>query len=107
VGPYCMIVGTELALHREALAGTLGQLRPEIPLHVVAPDQIDQPGSCQSPRLVIASDCGTIARLRPHAWILLFPGEADLAIASVDGHRRSIANASIEDILMVIDESWD
>jgi hypothetical protein len=106
VGPYCMIVGTELALHREVLAGTIGHLRPDIALHTVAPEELAQAGPCREPRLVIASDCDTIARFRPYAWILLFPGETDLAIASIEDTIRSIANASIDDILTVIDESW-
>jgi hypothetical protein len=101
-----MIVGTELALHREVLAGTLGHLRPGIPMHMVRPDQDDGPRPCEAPRLVIASDREMIERLQPFAWILLFPDDADLAIVSVGGNIRTIANASIEDLVAVIDEAW-
>ena len=107
MGQYCMIVGTELALHREVLAGMIAHLRPEISLHVEGPDQLRSSTPCHAPRLVIASDCETITRIRPYAWILLFPGETDLAIAGIEDDVRPIANASIEDILTVIDESWE
>lgn len=102
----CMIIGTKLALHREVLAGALATLRPHIAVHAVEPGEVDDWACCSEPRLVIAADRALIDRLAPHAWILLYPDDTDLAIASVGGDVRPIPRATMEDLLGVVDAAW-
>lgn len=104
--PECMVIANELGLYREVLAGALGALRPDICIQAVPPDPQQIRQACDEPRLVISTDDALISGLQPFAWILLYPDDTDLAVASIAGKVRSISNATITDLLAVIDEAW-
>ena len=104
-GPY-ILVASELSLHREVLQGVLHAQRPHLPVHAIAPDALDAlPTGCE-PRLVICNDEAVIRKMHPSAWILLFPDGQNLALVGIGDARRTLPDASLEDLVSVIDELW-
>ena len=104
-GPY-LLVSSDLPLHREVLQGVLRAQLPHLPVHAVAPDALDAlPTGCK-PRLVICSDEAVIRKLLPDAWILLFPAGQNLTLVGIGDTRRTLPDATMQELVSVIDEIW-
>ena len=102
----CILISTELNLHREVLEGVLLAHRPHLRVHVVSPANVDAWPDCGEPRLVICSDQAVIERARPFAWILLYPDGENVAHVGIGDTRRTLFDASMQDLVSVIDELW-
>ncbi len=105
VSPY-LLIGSELALYREVLAGVFTALRPEVPVHAVAPAELDATVLCLRPWLVICSAVSTVVEGLAHAWILIHAEGSRDATVSVGGERRTIPSPTIEELLRLVDEVW-
>lgn len=104
-GPY-ILISSDLTLHREVLQGVLHAQRPHLPVHAVAPTELAAlPSGCE-PRLVICNDEIVIRQLHPSAWILLFPDGEKRTQVGIGTARRTLPDASIKELVSVIDEIW-
>jgi hypothetical protein len=104
-GPY-ILISSELNLHREVLQGVLHAQRPHLPVHAVAPAELDAlPTGCE-PRLVICNDEAVIRQMHPSAWILIFADGQNVALVGIGDARRTLPDASMEELVSVIDELW-
>lgn len=99
-----ILIGTELALHREALAATFTAMRPALRVRAVPQDELDATVSDLRPLLVICSAVTPSISMTCPAWITLYPGDRDEAIVSIDGARRVIPSATVSQLLGVMDE---
>ncbi len=99
-----ILIGNNPPLYREVLAATFRQLRPEFVVCAVLPADLDDYVCIFQPWLVICSTVSTTISSHSPAWIALFPEDKDEAIVSVDGRRRSIPNATVLELLSVLDE---
>jgi hypothetical protein len=104
-GP-CILISSELTLHREVLQGVLHAQHPHLPVHAVAPAELDTLPEGRDPRLIICNDEAVIRKLHPSAWILLFPNDQNLAQVGIGDARRTLPDVSMEDLVSVIDELW-
>ncbi len=102
----CILICNDLALHREVLLGTLRVHRPHLRAHVVAPAEVAAVPGCADPRLVVCSDLSVVERLRPDAFILLYPGDENLAYVGIGGRLRTLFSPTVPQLLGVIDEVW-
>lgn len=99
-----VLIGNELALHREVLAGAFQAMRPDLLVRSVSHDVLDEMIRELRPLLVICSMVSpTISDCSP-AWIALYPEERDEAIVSISGKCRTILNATVTELLGVMDE---
>jgi hypothetical protein len=104
-GP-CILISSDLNLHREVLQGVLHAQRPRLPVHAVAPTDLDAlPTGCE-PRLIICNDKAVIRKMHPHSWILLFPDGEKRTQVGIGTARRTLPDASIKELVSVIDEIW-
>ena len=103
---WCILISSDLNLHREVLQGVLNALRPDLPVHAVAPVDLDSLPPCRKPRLVICNDEAVIRRTQPFAWILIFPEDENLAQIGIGDVRRTLPGASMQELVGVIDEVW-
>lgn len=99
-----ILIGNNPPLYREVLAATFRQLRPEFVVCAVSPADLDDYLCKFQPLLVICSNVSTTISSHSPAWIALYPEDKDEAIVSVDGRRRSIPNATVLDLLSVLDD---
>lgn len=99
-----VLIATELPLHREVLASTFRTLRPDFLVRAISHDELDLMLCELRPLVVISSapDASTCACFL--AWITLYPDDRDEAVIEIDGVRRVIPNASIDQLLGVMDE---
>jgi hypothetical protein len=105
LAPY-ILISSELNLHREVLEGVLQAQRPHLRVHAVAPADLAAWPADREPRLVICNDQAIIQRTHPFAWILLFPDGENLAQVGIGDDRRTLVDASIQELVGVIDEVW-
>lgn len=99
-----VLIGNELALHREVLAGAFRALRPDLLVHCVTHEELDGAVCALRPLLVICSVVSSTVTGCSPAWIALYPDERDEALVSIAGERRTIPNASVVQLLGVMDE---
>jgi hypothetical protein len=104
-GP-CILISSELNLHREAFVGMLLAHRPHLLVHAVAPSDLDTFPAGQEPHLVICNDQMIIQQTQPFAWILMFPDGENLAHIGIGDTRRTLTDASMQELVGVIDEIW-
>jgi hypothetical protein len=105
LAPY-ILISSELNLHREVLEGVLQAERPHLRVHAVAPADLHTWPDFRELRLIICNDQEIIRRTHPFAWILLFPDGKNLAQVGIGAARRTLNDASIQELVGVIDEVW-
>lgn len=103
--PY-ILISSELNLHREVLEGVLHAQRPHLCVRAVAPTELDGWPDDREPRLVICNDRAVIQQTHPFAWILLYPDGENLAHVGIGDRRRTLIDASMQELVSVIDEVW-
>ena len=103
--PY-LLIGNELALYREVLAGVLQVVRPAISMRVVPAADLDATVACQRPWLLICSAVSPVVEASVPAWILLHPNENRETIVSVRGERRTVPHPTVEELVQLVDEAW-
>ncbi len=100
-----ILVANEPRAYREAIAGTLTALRPHLGLVVLEPDDLDAALVRDTPRLVICSDLTSAVRARASSWVLLHPGGAGFAAASIGGHESLLPTPTFADLLAFLDDA--
>jgi hypothetical protein len=99
-----ILIGNTPPLYREVLAATFCKLRPEFVVCAVPHTDLDDYVCKFRPLLVICSNVSTTISSHSPAWIALYPDDKDEAIVSIDGRRRSIPNATVLELLSVLDD---
>jgi hypothetical protein len=99
-----VLIANELPLHREVLASTFRTMRPDLLVHAIAHDELDLVICELRPLMVICSVINPSTCACSLAWITLYPDDRDEAVVQIDGVQRTIPNASIHQLLGVMDE---
>lgn len=100
---FRVVIGNEPRFYREALAGALRLLRPDVEVVLAETAALDDEVGRRG-GLVVCSHLSPTIRDQALAWILLYPDAENRAVVSLAGCERSIAGAEITDLLGVIDE---
>ncbi len=99
-----VLIANELKLHREVLAYSFRAQRPDIEVRVVPHDDLELVICELRPLVVICSATHTALSTCSPAWIALYPDDRDEAVIHINGVRRVIPNASIHQLIAVMDE---
>ena len=99
-----VLIANELPLHREVLASTFRTMRPDLIVRAIAHDELDLVICELRPLVVICSAISSSTCSCSPAWITLYPDDRDEAVIHIDGVRSVIPNASIHQLLGVMDE---
>lgn len=87
--------------YRGAIATAVRMLRPEIQVFEGEPESLHRDIQRFRPHLVVSSvPMPAAAEL---AWIELYPGHTSTAIVQLNGHHWKIEDASLVDLLSVLD----
>jgi hypothetical protein len=99
-----LLIANELPLHREVLVSAFRTLRPDIVVHAIAHHELDLVLCDLRPLVVICSAANATMCSCSPVWIALYPDERDEAVIHIDGEQRTIPNASIHQLMSVMDE---
>jgi hypothetical protein len=99
-----IVVGNEPYSYRHVHAEALRELRPEAEVVLVDPADLDAAIAVHAPHLVLCSTLSLAVETGPLAWILLYPGGANLAVVSLGGAQRVIQHVEFDELLAVVDD---
>jgi len=100
-----LLVGNEPCAYREALAGALQLLRPELDVRLVAPEELDGAVRELRPHLVVCSRLSRAIRSGPVVWVLLYPDGQGQAVLSLAGRRTTTRSVEFAWLLDAVDQT--
>jgi hypothetical protein len=102
-----LILANEPRSYREIMANTLKDLRPHIEVFVLDPESLDDLAESLSPDLVIGSKLTARIKDRVRCWVDLYPDGEQLVTISIGGHRRTLVDIRLSEILCIVDVVGD
>jgi len=100
-----VLIANELPLHREVLVSAFRALRPDIVVHEISHHELALLLCDLCPLVVICSAANATLCACSPVWIALYPDDRDEAIVHIGGEQRTIPNASIHQLVSVMDEA--
>ncbi|MBW3633591.1 MAG: hypothetical protein KY456_11265 [Chloroflexi bacterium] len=101
---FRVVIGNEPRFYREALAGALRLLRPDVEVVLAETAALDDEVGRRG-GLVVCSRLSPTIQTQAPTWILLYPEAENRAVVGLAGRERSIPSVEIADLLGVIDEA--
>jgi hypothetical protein len=98
-------MANEPRAYREGIAAVFSQLRPEVEIETVEPDALDASIERFSPDMVICSKATDALKRGVRVWVELYPENAALSVASIDGRRKEYAEIQLPDLLSIVDKA--
>ena len=106
--PILVLVANEPRAYRETIALALRELRPEAEVLAVEPETLDAEVVRRRPALAVCSALSSeVVETRVPAWVLLYPGGANLAVVSVRGERATRGGLGLADLAALVDRAED
>ena len=99
-----IVVANEPRSYRDSLAVALRCLRAELEIMTAEPADLSAEIARLLPQLVICSWLTSAVEDQVGAWIVLPADRAAPAVISVDGERRVLAEAHLQDLVAVADQ---
>jgi hypothetical protein len=100
-----ILMANEPRAYREGIAAVISQLRPEAEIETVEPEALDTSIEHFSPDLVICSKATEVLKGSVRVWVELYPENAALSVASIDGRRMEYAEIQLPDLLSIVDKA--
>jgi hypothetical protein len=100
-----VLIVNEPRAYRDVQGGMLRELYPWAEIHITEPWQIPAEFNSFRPHLVICSELTDPIKDRAFAWVLLYPDDANLAVACVDNRQWVIQRVSMEELVGVVEET--
>ena len=101
-----VIVGLDLTLSRQALAGAMTSLRPGWKVREVLPEDLDQAIQCEPADVVICSELSDAIETSAPMWFLLHPYGSPRCVVTIRGIRQEAPNMPLTAILEYIDTAF-
>lgn len=98
-----ILVANAPDLYRDAVATLIVGARPQHTVTVVKPAALDRRLLRDAPDLVICSALTTLVQTRAPAWLLLYPGGADLGVLMLRGRRTILESVTFDGLLRCLD----
>ena len=99
-----IVVANEPRSYRDALAVAFRCLRTDFEIITAEPADLSAEVARVQPRLVICSRLASAVEDQVGAWIVLPADRGAPAVISVDGERRVLAEAHLQDLVAVADQ---
>ncbi len=100
-----LLVANEPQAYRQAIAGAVGKLRPDMEVVVTSStDDLDNSVVCLLPDMIICSQLTPSIESSRGAWLLLYPDGETKTVISIDGQRTTSADLEFDELLAVIDQ---
>lgn len=103
--PLTVLVANEPRAYRDALAGALAALRPDLRVESLAPDALDLALDRPRPPVVVCSRLTPRVEALACAWIVLYPGQESVAIVRGPDGRHVVPDPDLADLLDAIQQA--
>jgi hypothetical protein len=100
-----VLMANEPRAYREGIAAVISQLRPEVEIKTVEPNDLDASIERFSPDMVICSKATDALKAGVRVWVELYPENAALSVASIGGRRMEYAEIQLPDLLSIVDKA--
>lgn len=107
MGELRILLANEPRSYREAIAGALRALKPNISVFVAESEQLDDEVKRLSPQLVVCSRATPTVDLRSPVWVELYPGHGSVSTINIGGERSTVVEIELADLLSTIDRAED
>ncbi len=98
-----ILVANVPRINRDTVVALLASQRPRHEVVTCAPWEIDATLPRLAPDLVICSELTTVVQTQPPAWLLFYPGGADLGVFHASGRRTILDGLTFADLLACVD----
>jgi hypothetical protein len=100
-----VLMANEPRAYREGIAAVISQLRPEVEIETVEPNALDTSIERFSPDMVICSKATDALKAGVRVWVELYPENAAMSVASIDGRRMEYNEIQLPDLLSIVDKA--
>ncbi len=98
-----IVVANAPHLDRQTVVALLTARRPHHEVVACTPGRLAAALRRRAPDLVIGSELITLVQTRAPAWLLLYPGGANLGVFQAGGRRTVLDNITVDDLLACLD----
>ena len=94
-----------LVSYRAAISAVIRELRPQLEIFTVEPEDLDKEFVRLSPHFVICSRVTDLVEREALGWIELYPKHASESVVSFCGEKVIYLNIDLDTLLSVLDEA--
>jgi hypothetical protein len=105
MAPPIVLFANEPFVYREAMAGAVGAMRPDLDVRAVAPDELAAAIAREHPRFVVCSALPEAIRAHVPSWLVLYPDGAATAETQIAGVRESPRDVDLAGLLALVDRA--
>ena len=100
-----IVLANEPRAYRDVMAAAFRNLRPQLEIVTVEPDELGAYLAESEPAVVVCSREGEAVPPRVFAWVLLYPDGENRATVRVAREETSYADMEFDDLLGVLDRT--
>lgn len=104
-GGLRVMLANEPRSYRESIAAVFRQLRPDLDLEVVEPEDLEDYLSDHAADVAICSHVTDEVRDLVPVWVELYPGHAAHSVVSERGTLTEFADIQLGDLLSIVDRA--
>lgn len=106
MGGMRVMVANSPVSYREVISAVLKEMRPQLEVLAVEPDDLDEEFARFSPHLVVCSQATELIQREAAAWVELYPGHASEVVVVLCGERVTYPEGmDFEALLSMVDEA--
>jgi hypothetical protein len=103
--PVRVIVAYQWRLERDAFAGMLQDLRPQLDVHCVEPEHLDEAMARLTPHVVFGCRLAEAGPGTTPTWVLEYPDTEHLVNIITPQQHRTQNTLTVDDVIAILDEA--
>lgn len=100
-----VLLANEPRSYRQAIAGALQALRPDVEFEEIEPDNIDEEVGRRAPELVICSIATPAVQAAVPSWVELYTDHGSISSVSIHLEKSTVDGIEIPDLLQIVDRA--
>lgn len=100
-----VLLANEPRAYRESIAHVFRQMRPNVEVITVQPEELDECVLSLAPEMVVFSEATGLVRERVPVWVELYPEYGPHSVVGVGEERTTIEEIQLSDLLDVVDRA--
>lgn len=102
-----VVLANEPRSYRQAIAGALQALRPDVEFEEIEPDNIDAEVGRRAPELLICSIATPAVQAAVPSWVELYTDHGSISSVSIHLEKSTVDGIEIPDLLQIVDRALD
>lgn len=98
-----VLLANEPRSYRQAIAGALQALRPDVEFEEIEPETLDAEVGRSAPQLVICSHVTPAVQAAASSWVELYTDYGSISSVSIRLERSTVEGIEISDLLQIVD----